>query len=340
MISFASPQYLYLLLIVIPMGAIAYWSYLQRRKAERRFSEVPLLKNLKPESSTKRRIWKSLAFILAYASLVVSLAGPQVPKPGDGSDTNKGYEVMICLDISNSMYCKDISPNRLDFSKLILSRLFEDLSGNKVGLIVFAGNSYIHIPITTDISSAKELLDGVDPQMISNQGTAIDKSINLAAGSFSNNNMIGKAIIVITDGEEHEGNPEEAAKKALKAGVHTYVIGIGSPSGGTIEMPNGEILKDESGQPVITKFNEELCRSIAQAGGGEFYTGNSASALVKTIKNKLDKLPKANIRTAAGAAYYNLYGYPLCLALLLLLIEMFIQLKKSSFFTRFKLFDR
>ncbi len=340
MIGFADPYYLYLLLLLPLLVLFWYISFAKRRADERRYADVPSLRLLKPEASTKRRIWKDAFLLLAIFSLIVAMAGPRVPKPTDEHEAGKGYELMIGLDISNSMYSQDVAPSRLEFAKQLLSRLFDNLQGNKVGLMVFAGNSFTQIPITTDLSSAKDMLRGVDPEMISNQGTCIDKVIDASVGSFSKNEMMGKAILLLTDGESQEGDAREAAGRALKQGIHTFVVGIGTTDGGMIPTDDGP-LQDETGRPVVTRLNEQMCRSIVEAGDGAYLSGRSISLVERTIRDYLNKsLPKADIHAPSGASYYEVYAYPVALALLFLLVGLLIQERKSRFFVRFRLFDR
>ncbi|GAD04973.1 aerotolerance regulator BatB [Porphyromonas crevioricanis] len=339
MIGFASPYILYLLLLLPLLAALCYASFLRRRSLERRYADIPRIKMLKPEASTKRRLWKEAFLLLSMIFLIIAIARPRIPKPTNENELGRGYELMIGLDISNSMYSTDVSPSRLDFAKRILNKLFDELHGNKVGLMVFAGSSFTQIPITTDLSVAKEMLQDVDPGMISNQGTAIDKVIEASSACFGDNELVGKAILLLTDGESQEGDAKVAAEKALKQGIRTFVIGIGSTQGGMIPMGD-EVLKAEDGQPVLTRLNEEMCRTIAEAGDGIYLVGSNASSIARAVINRLDKLPKADIHMPSGASYYEIYAYPLALAFLCLLIEFFIQERKSRFFSRFKLFDR
>ena len=267
------------------------------------------------------------------------LARPQISIRVDVPKEEKGIEAMICLDISNSMLCEDVKPNRLSFAKQVLGKLFDGLQNDKVGLVVFAGNAYTQIPITTDLSAAKQFLTDISPNMVTAQGTAIGAAIELASKSFSDNKEIGKTIIVLTDGENHEGNAIEAAQQVHEAGIRVNVIGLGTALGAPIPIEEG-YLKDETGNPVVTKFDEKMCRDIASAGEGTFFSGQSASALVRAIESQLDKLPKAVLSSSSSSGYREVYGWFGFAALICLLLEFLIQERKSRFFSRIKLFDR
>lgn len=336
-LHFYNPEYFYLLLLVIPLVVIWFYAYYKRRSLQRKFAEVKMLKLLKPEASAKRRMLRGSLLILAICFLIIVLARPQIPGGSQTPEDQKGIEAMICLDISNSMLSQDLAPNRLKFSKQVLTRLLDKMAGDKVGLIVFAGNAYTQIPITTDLSAAKELLGDIDPYMVSTQGTAIGQSISLATKSFSSNKDIGKAIIVLTDGENHEDDAIGAAKEAFGKNIKVNVIGIGTPEGGPIPYDNN-YLKDENGNVVITKFNEQMCRQIAEAGDGTFITGQNASSIAESLITQLDKLPKANVSLNAPTGYIELYERFAQIALILLIIEFFIQERKSRFLRKHNIF--
>lgn len=339
MYRFYSPEYLYLLLLIPLFMGVGFYAFRKRRAQERRFAELPLLKTLKPESSTKRRIWRNGFLLLALVFTIGMLARPQVSARQDVPKDEKGIEAMICLDISNSMLCEDVKPNRLSFAKQVLGRLFDVMRNDKVGLVVFAGNAYTQIPITTDLSAAKQFLSDISPSMVTAQGTAIGAAVDLASKSFSDNKEIGKTIIVLTDGENHEGDVLEAVGRAREAGIRVNVVGLGTSEGAPIPYEGG-YLKDEGGNPVVTKFDEQMCKEIATAGDGTFFSGQSASALVRAVESQLDKLPKAVLTSSASSGYREVYGWFGLAALVCLLLEFAIQERKSRFFSKLKLFDR
>ncbi len=336
-LHFQYPEYLYGLLLVIPLVGLWYYSYYHRRRQQRRFAEVEMLKMLKPEASSKRRMLKGFLLMVVITLLVIVVARPQIPGGPQIPEDQKGIEAMICLDISNSMLSQDLAPDRLSFSKQILSKVFDEMGGNKVGLIVFAGNAYTQIPITTDLSAAKEMLAGIDPEMVSTQGTAIGAAIQMASKAFSDNREIGKSIIVVTDGENHEDDAVGAAKEASKKGIHIHVVGVGSPDGGPIPMDEG-FMQDENGKMVVTKFNEEMCRKIAQTGDGNVISGTNATAISDQLVKLLDKLPKANVSKSGASGYAEMFQRFAIPALILLILEFFVTERRSRWLRKLNLF--
>ena len=320
---FVQPEYFYLLFILIPLVLLAQWGYRSRRRSQRQFAQVPLLKALKPEASTLRRIVRNGLMLLSIACLVAALARPQLQERKENPGEAKGIEAMIALDISNSMLAEDLSPNRLQFAKLTIHRLLDYLAESKVGVVVFAGNAYMQL---------------ANPDMLSNQGTAIASAIDLSLGSFSDRHDVGKAIILFTDGENHEGDALEAAKKAKSQGVKVYTIAVGSEEGAPIPQDNGYLM-DEEGKMVLSKSNPEMCKEIAQAGDGGMLVGKSVSSLSSKIYDELKKLPQAVVNTATETKH-ELFGWFVFAALLLLVAMECIQLRKNRFLARLRLFDR
>lgn len=246
---------------------------------------------------------------------------------------------MICIDVSNSMLCPDLAPSRLDFAKRSVQRLLERMQSDKVGLIVFAGKAYMQLPITTDLKTAQEFLANITPTMLSAQGTAIGEAIGLAVQSFSSRDDIGKTIIVMTDGEDHEGDAIEGATAAAQQGIKVQVVGIGTADGGPIPVADGQYLKDEEGQVVTTHFNPEMCRSIAEAGQGSFVTSTNQNELVGALHQELDKLPKANTGRLEESGYLELYEVWAWLALILLIAECFIAERRNRILMKYNLFS-
>lgn len=335
---FAQPEYFYLLFLLLPLALLAEWGYRLRRRSQRQFAQVPLLKALKPEASTARRMVRNGLMLLSLAALVAALARPQLQDRKEATNEAKGIEAMIALDISNSMLAKDLSPNRLQFAKLTLHRLLDHLAESKVGVVVFAGNAYMQLPITTDLAMAKKLVDDATPDMLSNQGTAIASAIDLSLGSFSNRRDVGKAIIVFTDGENHEGDALTAAKKARDQGVKVYTIAVGSEEGAPIPQDDGYLM-DAEGKMVLSKSNPQMCKEIAQAGDGGMLGGKSISSLSSKIYDELKKLPQAVVSTTAEAKH-ELFGWFILLALLLLIAMECTLLRKNRLLARLRLFDR
>ena len=294
-IHFHSPEYLYLLFALLPLLALSLFAYWRRRQMLKRFADKELGQALAPLASGKKYVLRDLLLLIAGALIVVVLARPQLAGSSDQGTDDKGIEAMICLDISNSMLCQDVAPSRLDFAKRSISRLLENMRSDRVGLIVFAGSAFVQLPITTDIATAQDFLSDISPDMLSDQGTAIGQAIMLARQSFSDRKDLGKAIIVLTDGEDFEDNATEAAK----AGIHINVVGIGTDKGGPIPTSEGN-LTDDSGNMVITRFNPEMCQQIADAGAGIFVSSTSQSTVVKEVEKQLEELPRASITSRSG----------------------------------------
>lgn len=344
MVSFAHPELLYLLFIIPAILVLFLLSRMARKKNLDRYGKQKVLLPLMPEVS-KYHPWVRLALqLIAVTAIIFALARPRAGEKEEMEQT-EGIEVMIALDVSRSMLASSTDDSqgisRLERSKYLLSRLIDQLDNDKVGLIVFAGESYTQLPITTDFVSAKMYLDDITTEMVPSQGTAIGSAIGMALNAFSPDNNVGKAIIVITDGENHEGDAVEMAKEAKSMGVQVDVIGIGSTKGSPIPLnkSKGEFLKDFNGQPVTTALNENMAKEIASAGGGIYISGASASAL-KDLTDQLDNLEKAELHHVsykASAEQFPVFGW---IAFAFLIIDIFVLdrrngwLKRINFFTR------
>lgn len=338
--KFASPEYFYLLLVLPVMLAIYLYSNYKRRKNLQAYGDINLLKNLMPEVSNYRpgiKFWLSL---VALALIVVALARPQFGSKKE-TITRQGIEVVIALDISNSMMAEDIAPNRLEKAKKIISRLIDKFENDKVGLIVFAGDAFVQLPITNDFISAKMFLETISPALISRQGTDIGGAISLAMKSFTPNEGVGKAVIVITDGENHEGGAEEAAKLASEKGMNVYLLGVGSLDGAPIPVAGtNDYRRDKAGNVVVTKLNEEMAQRIAQAGNGAYIRVDNTNNAQKMLENEVNKLAKADVETEVYTEYNEQFEFVAWLAFLLLVIESLILTGKSRLTKGFKLFDK
>ncbi len=338
--KFASPEYFYLLLVLPVMLAIYLYSNYKRRKNLQAYGDINLLKNLMPEVSNYRpgiKFWLSL---VALALIAVALARPQFGSKKE-TITRQGIEVVIALDISNSMMAEDIAPNRLEKAKKIISRLIDKFENDKVGLIVFAGDAFVQLPITNDFISAKMFLETISPALISRQGTDIGGAISLAMKSFTPKEGVGKAVIVITDGENHEGGAEEAAKLASEKGMNVYLLGVGSLDGAPIPVAGtNDYRRDKAGNVVVTKLNEEMAQRIAQAGNGAYIRVDNTNNAQKMLENEVNKLAKADVETEVYTEYNEQFEFVAWLAFLLLVIESLILTGKSRLTKGFKLFDK
>ena len=322
--TFHNSEYLILLLIVPVMIGVGILCHLWQRKRQKRLGDMSLIRALSPESSAWRPHFKRGLILTAVALAIVILARPQIFGEG-GSEKRKGIEVVYMLDVSNSMLANDIHPSRLERAKLLVSTLMDRTEGDKVGLGVFAGEAYPQLPITNDYVSAKMFLDDISVNMVSLQGTNLAAAIDLARSSFSQEEGVGKAIVIITDGEDHEGDAEAAAKKAAKEGKRVFMLGIGTEEGGQIPAENGGALTDESGETVVTKLNTEMCRQIAEAGKGEYIHVNNSNSAQDQLTKSLSQLQQKESVIADSNAVNEQFQAVALIALILLLLEFCIM---------------
>ncbi len=337
MFRFEDPSYLYLLILVPVLFLIRLWAVRRRKQKLRKFGDPELVRNLMPDVSVSRVVLKFWLMEAALALLVVMLARPQMGSKISQEKRN-GIEVIISLDISNSMKATDVAPSRLDKSKMLIENMVDNFVNDKVGLVVFAGDAYVQLPITSDYVSAKMFLQNIDPSMIATQGTDLAKAINVSSKSFTKQDKIGRAIIVITDGEDHQGGAEEAAKAARKAGYRVFVLGIGSPNGSPIPDGNGGYLKDNTGNEVMSALNEDMCKKVAEAGGGAYIHVDNSNTAQKILNDELTKLQKGDISTAIYSEYDEQFQAVGILVIVLLMVEMMILESKNPLFRRIRLF--
>lgn len=328
------------LLTLIPLLVVGYILLTRRKRRQlASFGDPELVATLMPERSTTRSVIKFAFLLLALVLLIFAAARPQF---GQKEQTVKrqGIEVMVALDISNSMLAEDVAPSRLDRAKQMLSKLIDKMSEDKIGLVVFAGEAYTQLPITCDYVSAKMFLSTISPSLIQTQGTAIGSAIHTAMRSFgSEQSEAGRAIILITDGENHEDDAVEAAKHAKEAGIHLYVIGIGTSQGAPIPVPGtNNYIKDRSGQVVVTKLNEQMAKDIAQAGNGAYIHCDNTNTAMRALQQEIDHLSTADIETTVYTDYNEQYQSFALLALLILVIDCFIFNRQHKLFDYEKLF--
>ncbi len=339
MFRFEDPIYLYLL-AVVPLLLIMRWLMVRQQKRRlRKFGDIELVRQLMPDVSRIRPSIKFWLLIGALTLLVVMLARPQMGTK-ISHEKRTGIETIICMDISNSMLAEDVAPSRLDRAKMMVENLVDHFNNDKIGLIVFAGDAFVQLPITSDYVSAKMFLSSIDPSMIATQGTDIAKAVDMASHSFTQQEGVGKAIIVITDGEDHEGGALEAAKDAQERGMRTYVLGVGSPNGAPIPTGNGDYLKDNTGQTVMTGLNEDMCRQLADAGSGAYIHVENNSNAQDLLDNELDKLAKKEISSTIYSDYDEQFQAVGILVLLLLIIEICILEIKNPLLKHMSLFRR
>ena len=303
------------------------------------FGDPELMAQLMPDASKSRPIVKFALLIVALTLLIVAAARPQYGQQ-EKTVKRQGIEVMVALDISNSMLAEDVAPNRLDRAKQMLSKMIDNMVDDKVGLVVFAGEAFTQLPITCDYVSAKMFLHTISPKLIPTQGTAIGAALHTAIRSFgSQESDAGRAIILITDGENHEDDAIAAAKQAQELGIQVFVIGIGKPEGSPIPVPGtNDYIKDRSGQVVVSRLNEEMCQEIAQAGKGAYVRCDNTNTAMRALQQELDRIATTDLETTVYADYNEQYQSFVLIALLLLVIDFFILMRQNHRLSRMDLF--
>ena len=339
MLRFEDPSYLWLLWLIPVLVLVRLVGWRRRKAKLKRLGDPELLKQLMPNISKYRPTVKFVLMLAALALLIVMVARPQMGSK-ISHDKRHGIETIICLDISNSMLAQDVAPSRLDKSKMVIENLVDNFNNDKIGLIVFAGDAYVQLPITSDYVSAKMFLQNINPSLIQTQGTNIGEAIALASKSFSQQENVGRAIIVITDGENHEEGAQEAAAAANKQGVNVFILGIGNPQGAPIPMGDGSYLKDHSGNTVMTALNEQMCRELAQAGKGEYIHVDNTSDAERKLNDDITKLQKGDVTSVVYSAYDEQFQAVGILVILLLIIEICINEIKNPLLKNIKLFNK
>jgi len=340
MFRFAHPEYFWGLGL-IPLFLILFIiARIRRKKALRKFGYPEILATLMPSVSAGRPVIKFILLMLALAFFIAGAARPQF-----GSKLKKvkrqGVEIIIALDVSNSMMAEDIKPNRLERAKRAIDRLISKLKDDKIGLIVFAGDAYTQLPITSDYNSAQLFLASISPQIVPKQGTAIGASINLAMRSFTPDPQAGKAIIVITDGENHEDDAVSAAEEAHSKGVTVHTIGMGLPQGTPIPVSGGQkgdYRRDKEGNVVITKLDEVTLQKVSSAGGGLYLRANTAQVGLEDLFDEINKMQKTEMESRTFSEYEEQFQYFFAAGLILLLLEFFILERKNKYLRKIRLF--
>lgn len=342
MFDFAHPHLLYLLFAVPFIGLLYWWARASRLVKLRRIGRLPILEPLMPMASRYKPWIKIILELLAVAMLVFVLARPRAGEVRQTSRTD-GIEIMVAFDISNSMLASSTDDpkgvSRLQRAKLVLEKLISLLNNDKVGLVIFAGDAKLQLPMTTDFYTAQMYLNDLSPRLITYQGTAITAAIDMCVKSFSGSKDLHRAIILITDAEDHDGDAVEAAKKAAEDDIQVDVIGLGSSKGMPIPVANGQYLKDYEGQMVLTAFNDKIAKEIAAAGNGIYVNGASSDAL-DDLTRQLDTLQKSRLKSVdytAGAEQFPVFAW---IALGLLILDVFILDRKIGWLSRIEFFTK
>lgn len=343
MIKFAHTEYTILLLLIF-VFVILFWLYkIWLKRAKNRFGDENVVRKLIPEVSSSKPVIKFILVLITTVFFIIAIINPQIGSKLENIK-REGIDLYLVLDVSNSMLAEDIKPNRLERSKLAISTLVDKLEGDRVGIIIFAGNAYKQLPLTTDYSAAKLFLSAVNTEIVPTQGTAIGEAIEMATVSFGDTDH-NKAIIVITDGENHEDDAIEAANAANDLGINVFTIGMGLPEGAPIPLYNTYgsqtgYKKDKSNTTVITKLNEDMLRQIAAAGGGAYARANNASSGLKRIFDDINDIDKKEIETRQFTDYEDRFQIFLGITLFFLIFELLVADRKTRWLSKFDFFGK
>ena len=337
MLRFEDPIYLWMLLIIPILVLMRFIVWRKRKRNLRKFGDPSLLKEMMPDVSKYRPTIKFCLLLSAITILIFMIARPQVGSK-ISHEKREGIEVLIALDISNSMLAQDVIPSRLEKSKLLIEDLVDHFTNDKVGLVVFAGDAFVQLPITNDYVSAKMFLQNINPSLITTQGTDLARAISLSQSCFTQREHIGRAIIVITDGEDHEGGALEAAREAYKKGINVFILGVGTSKGAPIPDGNGGYLKDNSGQTVLSALNEQMCQQVAKAGNGVYIHVDNTSDAQERLNKELSKLQSGISDTVVYSEYNEQFQIFGIILLLLLIAETILLESRNPLFKQINLF--
>lgn len=340
MFRFEHPLFLNLLLL-LPLLVLLYWYYNRwKSRVAGGFGDLQVVKRLMLDVSPFRGHVKFLLLLLTLASVLIALANPQIGSKLEKTQ-RKGVDVVIALDVSNSMLAQDIQPSRIERARQSISRLIDELENDRIGLIVFAGKAYTQLPITTDYAAAKMMLSTVSPDMVPVQGTAIGQAIDLAMASFKNEKS-GKAIVIITDGENHDEDAIEKATKAAEAGIRIYTIGMGLSEGAPIPIYKDNNIvgfkKDNSGTTVITRLDETMLNKIAEAGNGIYVRASNTQAGLRKVFEEISRLEKVTVDTKSYSDYEDRFQYFVAIAILFIVLNFMLNERRSKWADKFSLF--
>ncbi|MGK4566688.1 vWA domain-containing protein [Flavobacterium sp. 3HN19-14] len=336
-------KYLYLLFFIPFLVLIFLYNLYWKRKKQREFGDIALVRKLSPEKSTFKSILKLCVLALAITSLIIALVNPKI---GLKSETAKreGIDIVFAVDVSKSMLCEDVAPSRLEKSKQIVSQLINQMAGDRIGIVAYAGSAYPVLPITTDYGVARMFLQSMNPGMVSSQGTSLDDAIRISASYFENEDKkVSKLVILISDGEDHTDGAEDAAEEARKAGLKIITIGIGTPKGGPIPLKNNGVVqsfqRDNNNDVVITKMNQASLETIAKATKGGYVNGNNTKEVVEYVKKALDNVEKTEFQSQQYTDFNSQFQWFLGIALVLLCIDIFLLEKKTKWVKKLNLFN-
>ena len=338
MFQFANPHILWLLLLLPLMLAALVVVGISRRRNIARFGNPELLKSLMGDISEWRVKTKTILFLVAFVCVVFAAARPQF-----GSrlkeQKSRGIEMMLVVDVSNSMLAEDFAPNRLDRTRYAIDRLLADMSQDRVGLVVFAGEAKVQLPITTDYRMARSFVKRISPSLVSVQGTEVGQALSLAELSFSQSSEASRVVILITDGETHDNTALDVAKRLAERGIHIYAIGIGTPEGAPVKL-DGEFIKDENDEMVVSRLNEVLLQQIATTSGGAYIRATNADFGLEQIVAQIEKMEQGELTTLRFEEYNEQFQWILAVAAVLLVLESLLLWRRNPRLKRFNIFNQ
>ncbi len=340
MVEFAHTEYFWFLLLVPFMLVVFLTARFYRKRAIRKFGDPGLMEFLMPLASGRRPALKFALVLFSMVFLILAMAGPRFGSRLE-EVKREGVEIIIALDVSNSMMAEDILPNRLERSKMAVSRLAGSLRNDRIGLVVFAGDAYVQVPVTSDYAAFRMILDNVSTDIVPVQGTAIGRAIDLAVRSFTPESTASRVLIIISDGEDHEDDPVNAAATAREKGITIHTIGMGRPEGAPIpagEGRQGRFMTDSEGNTVISRFDEATLRGIASAGEGIFVRAGSSGTGLEMIMDEIEKMEKEAFEELQYTEFNERFQYMAFIALFLLFIDFLILERKNKWLNSLKLF--
>jgi Ca-activated chloride channel family protein len=337
MLRFANSEYLYLLLLLLLMVVVFEWSLARRKRVLARFGSASALSRLAPERSNGKLRLKFWLFVAAFALMIVAVARPQ--KGAKLREVEReGVEIMIAMDVSNSMLATDLSPNRLDRTKYAVGRVIEGLDEERIGVIIFAGDAYVQLPLTSDMLTAKNFVERISTTQVTKQGTALGAAISLASSAFSSASQGSRVVVLVSDGENHEDDALGAAEMAAQMGVTIYTIGVGSPEGAPIPFED-DYIRDEDDNVVVSKLDEQTLQQIAAVTGGAYVRATNANLGFEEIIDLVNKTEKAKLSIEIFEEYDEMYHIPLIASLILLLLEFVVLPRRNRVLSRLKIFE-
>ena len=335
-------SYLYFLIVIPVLALLFLYVQFWKRKKQKEFGDLELIKKLSPEKSVFKPVLKIVVVLLALAFLIIGLVNPKI---GTKMETVKreGIDIIFAIDVSKSMLAEDVAPNRLEKSKQIVSQIINQLGNDRIGIIAYSGSAFPVLPITTDYGVAKMFLQGMNPGIVSSQGTSIDEAINLAATFIDKKDKTNKLLIILSDGEDHSNNSESAAEEAKKLGLKIITVGIGTENGGPIPLKRNGVVesfqRDQNNEVVTTKRNADVLKAIGKLTKGGYVDGNSTKAVVDYVKNALDNIEKTEFESTQMADFQSQFQWFLGFGFFLLLFDVFLLEKRTKWVKRMNLFN-